>query len=379
MSAPRAGATVWAMLPTPPPRHRLPHAPAPVSWQDEPGTADRPPGPGFWAVTGHADALRVLQDPATYSSLPGPGELPLLRRLLSHQDPPQHTRLRGHAARALTPERVERFTETARERARTLLTRALDTARGTDGVLDLATVVSDPYTALNLADLLGIPHADRRRLPDWTGPHALDDMTGYAPHLIVHRRRYPDDDLTTVLAHDARLTSDELQMLVPLLLTTGLAPMRDAAAGGLALLAAHPEAYRELRDGTAELSPAIEELLRLRPPVLTIGRTAATDTELSGRRIRRGDRIVVLLAAAHHDDHVFTAPGRLDLARTPNPHLSLGAGPHLCLGADFARLQLRVLHEEVLRALPELRLAGPVLPSGSGVTDGVASLPVRAC
>ncbi|MYZ10018.1 cytochrome P450 [Streptomyces sp. SID2999] len=366
------------MIPSPPPRHRLPHSPAPVSWQDEPGTPDRPPGPGFWAVTRHADALRVLQDPATYSSLPGPGELPLLRRLLSHQDPPQHTRLREHAAGALTAERVQRFTATAHERARALLTRALDTARATDGVLDLATAVSAPYTALNLADLLGVPHADRRRLPGWTGPHALEDMTGYAPHLIVHRRRYPDDDLTTVLAHNARLTSDELEMLVPLLLTTGLAPMRDAAAGGLALLAEHPEAYRELRDGSAELGSATEELLRLHPPLLTIRRTAATDTELSGRRVRRGDQVVVFLATAHHDDQVFTAPGRLDLARTPNPHLSLGAGPHLCLGADFARLQLRVLYEEVLRALPELRLAGPVPASGSGVTDEVASLPVRA-
>ncbi|WP_107030732.1 cytochrome P450 [Streptomyces sp. NRRL F-2799] len=366
------------MIPTPPPPHRLPHAPAPVSRQDEPGTADRPPGPGFWAVTRHADALRVLQDPATYSSLPGPGELPLLTRLLSHQDPPQHTRLRDHAARALTPGRVERFTATARERARTLLTRALDTARATGGVLDLATAVSHPYTSLNLADLLGIPHADRRRLPGWTGPHALEDTTGYARHLIVHRRRYPDDDLTTVLAHNARLTSDELEMLVPLLLTTGLAPMHDAAAGGLALLAEHPEAYGKLRDGTAELAPAIEELLRLHPPLLTVRRTAATDTELSGHRIRRGDKVVVCLPAAHHDEQVFTAPDRLDLARTPNPHLSLGAGPHLCLGADFARLQLRVLYEEVLRALPELRLAGPLPPTGSGVTNGVGSLPVRA-
>ncbi|MGW5331345.1 cytochrome P450 [Streptomyces bauhiniae] len=366
------------MIPTPPPRHRLARAPAPVSWQDEPGTPDRPPGPGFWAVTRHADALRVLQDPATYSSLPGPGELPLLRRLLSHQDPPQHTRLRDHAARALTPERVQRFTATARERARTLLDRALDTARATGGVLDLASAVSDPYTSLNLADLLGVPYADRRRMPGWTGPHALEDMTGYARHLIVHCRRYPDDDLTTVLAHNAQLTSAELEMLVPLLLTTGLAPMRDAAAGGLALLAEHPEAYRELREGTAELGPAIEELLRLHPPLLTLRRTAATDTGLSGHHIRRGDRVVVSLPAVHHDDQVFADPGRLDLARTPNPHLALGAGPHLCLGADFARLQLRVLHEEVLRALPELRLAGPVPASGSGVTNGVASLPVRA-
>ncbi|MER8013530.1 cytochrome P450 [Streptomyces griseoluteus] len=366
------------MIPSPPPRHRLPHAPAPVSWRDEPGTADRPPGPGFWAVTRHADALRVLEDPETYSSLPGPGELPLARRLLSHQDPPQHTRLRDHAAHALTSERVRRFTATARERARTLLARARETARAADGVLDLATAVSDPYTALNLADLLGVPHADRRRLPGRTGPHALDDTTGHARRLVVHRRRYPDDDLTTVLAHNARLTSDELDMLVALLLTTGLAPMHDAAAGGLAVLAQHPEAYRALHEGIAELDPAIEELLRLHPPLLTLSRTAATDTDLSGHRVRRGDRVVVSLAAANRDAEVFEAPDRLVLARSPNPHLSLGAGPHLCLGADFARLQLRVLLEEVLRALPELRLAGPVLRSGSGVTGGVASLPVRA-
>ncbi|MGW5045213.1 cytochrome P450 [Streptomyces griseoluteus] len=366
------------MIPSPPPRHRLPHAPAPVSWQDEPGTADRPPGPGFWAVTRHADALRVLQDPVTYSSIPGPGAPPLLGRLLSQQDPPQHTRLRDHTLRALTPERVQRFTATARRRARTLLTRALEGARADGGVLDLASAVSDPYTALNLADLLGVPHADRRRLPGWTGPRALEDTTGYARRLIVHRRRYPDDDLTTVLVHNARLSSDELDMLVPLLLTTGLAPMRDAAAGGLAVLAQHPEAYRALREGPAELGSAIEELLRLHPPLLTLRRTAATDTDLAGHRVRRGDRVVVSLAAANRDAEVFSAPDRLDLARTPSPHLSLGAGPHLCLGADFARLQLRVLHEEVLRALPELRLAGPVLPSGSGVTNGVASLPVRA-
>ncbi|MFI8347355.1 cytochrome P450 [Streptomyces sp. NPDC085596] len=366
------------MIPSPPPRHRLPHAPGPVAWQDEPGTADRPPGPGFWAVTRHADVLHVLQDPATYSSLSGPAELPSPRRMLSRQDPPQHTRLRDHAARALTPERVERFTTTARGRARALLARALDTARSADGVLDLAAAVSDPYTSLNLADLLGMPPADRRRLPRWTGPHAPEDMTGYARQLIVHRRRYPDDDITTVLAHNARLTSIELEMLVPLLLTTGLAPMRDAAAGGLLALAEHPEAYRKLREGAEQLDVVVEELLRWHPPLLTTRRTAATDTELSGHRVRRGDTVVVFHAAANRDGQVFAAPDRLDLARTPNPHLSLGAGPHLCLGADFARLQLRVLYEEVLRALPALRLAGPVLPSGSGVTNGVVSLPVRA-
>ncbi|MEU6818774.1 cytochrome P450 [Streptomyces sp. NPDC046860] len=365
------------MIPLPPPRRRLPHPAGPVSWQDEPGTAEGPAGPGFWAVMGHAEALRVLRDPAAFSSHRA-GELPPSSAMLDRLDPPRHTRLRGRATRALTPVRVARFTATARERARTLLAGALAAARAADGVLDLAADVSEPYTSLNLADLVGVPHADRRRLPRLSETEAVADSVEYARGLVVHRRRYPDDDLTTALAHDAQLTSAELEMLVPLLLTTGLAPMRDAAAGGLRVLASHPGAYRRLREGTAAPEPAVEELLRLCPPLLTVRRTAAADTVLSGRRVRHGDAVVVFLAAANHDERVFTAPGRPDLARTPNPHLSLGAGPHLCLGADFARLQLRVLYEEVARALPALRLAGPVVPSASGVADGIASLPVRA-
>jgi cytochrome P450 len=127
-----------------------------------------------------------------------------------------------------------------------------------------------------------------------------------------------------------------------------------------------------------ELRPAVEELLRWHPPVLTFRRTAARDTELAGRRIRAGDKVVVFHASANRDERVFAEPDRLDPARSPNPHVSFGDGPHVCLGAHFARLQLGVLYEEVLRVLPGPRLAGPAVRLVSNFINGIKSLPLHA-
>jgi cytochrome P450 len=122
----------------------------------------------------------------------------------------------------------------------------------------------------------------------------------------------------------------------------------------------------------------VEELLRLHPPVLSFRRTATLDTELAGQRIRAGDKVVVFHASANHDERVFSDPDRLDLTRSPNPHVSFGDGPHVCLGAHFARLQLRVLYEEALRALPVLRTAGPARRLVSNFINGIKSLPLEA-
>lgn len=384
----------------------------PVARQDEPEVLGWPAGPGFWAVTRHADVVRVLKDSATYSSYigatqirdPDPDDLPFIRRMMLNQDPPGHGRLRRLVSRAFTPGRIERFTKLAEDRARTLLARALDEARASDGTVDLVTTVTDDYALLNLADLLGVPEADRRLLLHWTqrvigyqdpdeaGPQVLDpagkpvnprspamlrDMFGYAQQLAAHKRRYPDDDVMTTLAHDAELSRAELEMFFFLLTVAGNDTVRSAAPGGLLTLAEHPEAYARLRDGRAELPSAVDELLRWHPPVLTFRRTAAQDTELAGRRIRAGDKVVVFHASANRDERVFTDPDRLDLSRTPNPHVSFGDGPHVCLGAHFARLQLRVLYRETLRALPELRTAGTPERLVSNFINGMKSLPLR--
>ncbi|MGW5326488.1 cytochrome P450 [Streptomyces sp. NPDC004014] len=384
----------------------------PVAWQEEPEVLGWPAGPGFWAVTRHADVVRVLKDSAVFSSHlgatqirdPDPDDLPFIRRMMLNQDPPDHGRLRRLVSRAFTPGRVDRFAAVARERARTLLARAAGQARAGDGTVDLVAAVTDEYALLNLADLLGVPEGDRGLLLHWTrrvigyqdpdeaaapvldgtgrpvdprSPASLRDMFGYARELAAHKRRFPADDILTTLAHDEGLAGAELEMFFFLLTVAGNDTVRGAAPGGLLALLEHPDAYRRLRAGELELGPAVEELLRWHPPVLTFRRTAARDTELAGRRIREGDKVVVFHASANRDERVFAGPGRLDLARTPNPHVSFGDGPHVCLGAHFARLQLRLLHEEVLRALPCPRPAGPARRLVSNFINGVKSLPVR--
>ncbi|MEU1403674.1 cytochrome P450 [Streptomyces sp. NPDC005728] len=383
----------------------------PVAWQDEPEVLGWPAGTGFWAVTRHADVVRVLKDSATYSSYlgatqirdPDPDDLPFIRRMMLNQDPPQHGRLRRLVSRAFTPGRIDRFTALARERARTLLDRAREEARSGDGTVDLVAAVTDEYALLNLADLLGVPESDRRLLLHWTqrvigyqdpdeagapvldaagkpvnprSPAMLRDMFAYARQLTVYKRRCPADDIMTTLASDAELADAELEMFFFLLTVAGNDTVRSAAPGGLLALAEHPEAYELLRAGKVGIQSAVDELLRWHPPVLSFRRTAARDTELAGRRIRAGDKVVVFHASANRDERAFAEPGRLDLARTPNPHVSFGDGPHVCLGAHFARLQLRLLYEEVLRALPGPRPAGPAGRLVSNFINGVKSLPL---
>ncbi|MEU8851748.1 cytochrome P450 [Streptomyces sp. NPDC048564] len=384
----------------------------PVSRQEEPEVLGWPAGPGFWAVTRHADVVRVLKDSATYSSYigatqirdPDPDDLPFIRRMMLNQDPPGHGRLRRLVSRAFTPGRVDRFARIAQARARTLLAHALETARTADGTVDLVAAVTDDYALLNLADLLGVPEGDRKLMLQWTqrvigyqdpdeagtpvldaqgrpvnprSPAMLRDMFGYAQQLAAHKRRYPDDDIMTTLAHDAELAGPELEMFFFLLTVAGNDTVRSAAPGGLLALAEHPESYDRLRTGNVELPSAVDELLRWHPPVLTFRRTAAQDTQLAGRHIRAGDKVVVFHASANRDERSFAAPDRLDLSRTPNPHVSFGDGPHVCLGAHFARLQLRVLYREALRVLPVLRTAGEPERLVSNFINGLKSLPVH--
>ncbi|MEV5843821.1 cytochrome P450 [Streptomyces sp. NPDC051985] len=381
----------------------------PVSWQEEPEVLGWPAGPGFWAVARHEDVVRVLKDPGTYSSClgatqirdPDPEDLPFIRRMMLNQDPPDHGRLRRTVSRAFTPGRIERFGAVVRQRARTLFARALETARAGDGTVDLVAAVTDEYALLNLADLLGVPESDRGLLLHWTrrvigyqdpdeaGPRTVDDrgrpvnprspamlrdMFDYARRLAAHKRRHPADDVLTALAHDAELADGELEMFFFLLTVAGNDTVRSAAPGGLLALAEHPESYALLRAGKVPADTAVDELLRWHPPVLTFRRTAARDTELGGRRIGKGAKVVVLHASANRDERAFAAPGRLDLGRTPNPHVSFGDGPHVCLGAHFARLQLRSLYAA---APPTLRPAGPAGRLVSNFINGVKSLPTE--
>ncbi|MGW2200805.1 cytochrome P450 [Streptomyces sp. NPDC001774] len=377
----------------------------PVAWQEEYEVLGWPAGTGFWAVTRHADVVRVLKDSTAYSSYlgatqirdPDPADLPFIRRMMLNQDPPHHGRLRRLVSRAFTPGRIERFAGTARARARELLKAALDAGPE----VDLVHAVTDDYALLNLTDLLGVPASDRGLLLGWTErviayqdpdePPVLDDrgrpvnprspamlaeMFDYAQELAAYKRKNPADDIMTTLA-TSELLPAELEMFFFLLTVAGNDTVRSAAPGGLLALAEHPDERRRLRDGGTGVERAVEELLRWHPPVLSFRRTAVRDTELAGRPVAAGDKVVVFHASANHDERVFTDPHRLDLDRTPNPHVSFGEGPHVCLGAHFARLQLRVLHEEVRDTLGDLTLTAPPRRLVSNFINGVKNLPVR--
>ncbi|MFI9004024.1 cytochrome P450 [Streptomyces sp. NPDC053541] len=377
----------------------------PVARQREPEVLGWPAGPGFWAVTRHADVVRVLKDGTGFSSYlgatqirdPDPADLPFIRRMMLNQDPPHHGRLRRLVSRAFTPGRIERFAATARDRARRLLLAARES--GPD--VDLVRAVTDEYALLNLTDLLGVPAADRGLLHTWTerviayqdpdeppvldtegrpvnprSPALLAEMFGYAQDLAAHKRKHPADDVMTTLAA-SELRDAELEMFFFLLTVAGNDTVRGAAPGGFLALAEHPDQQRLLWHGEVGTDTAVDELLRWHPPVLSFRRTAARDTVLAGARIRAGDKVVVFHASANHDERVFADPGRLDLARTPNPHVSFGDGPHVCLGAHFARLQLRVLYEEARAVLPGLAPAGPPRRLVSNFINGIKSLPLR--
>ncbi|MFF5714554.1 cytochrome P450 [Streptomyces sp. NPDC012756] len=386
-------------------RFRVLRDQAPVARQEESEVLGWPAGPGFWAVTRHADVVRVLKDSESYSSHlgatqirdPDPADLPFIRRMMLNQDPPDHGRLRRLVSRAFTPGRIERFAGTARDRARELLGAAF--ADG--GEVDLVRAVTDDYALLNLTDLLGIPASDRGLLHTWTerviayqdpdeppildaegrpvnprSPAMLAEMFGYAQELAAYKRAHPADDVMSVLAA-SELADAELEMFFFLLTVAGNDTVRSAAPGGILALAEHPSEQRRLWDGEVSMDTAVDELLRVHPPVLSFRRTAARDTELAGQEIREGDKVVVFHASANHDERVFADPHRLDLGRTPNPHVSFGDGPHVCLGAHFARLQLRVFYEEARAACGGLTLAGPPRRLVSNFINGIKSLPVR--
>ena len=377
----------------------------PVSWQAEPPVGDWPAGPGFWGVTRHADVVRVLRSAGEFSSWlgatqirdPDPADLPFIRRMMLNLDPPEHGRLRRIVSRAFTPRRIERFAEDVVARAGGLVD-----AVATRGECDLVTEVTDNFPLLNLADLLGMPRADRRLLLDWTNriigyqdpehanhvrgadgrpvnprsPAMLADMFGYARDLAAHKVRHPADDVMTALAH-AGLADGELEMFFFLLSVAGNDTVRSAGPGGILTLISHPDQRRLLLDRPELLDSAIEEMLRYHPPVLSFRRTARSDVELAGQRVAAGDKVVVFHCSANFDDRVFADPTRFDITRAPNPHVSFGDGPHVCVGAHFARLQLRALYQQVVWRLPDLELAGEVGHLVSNFINGITHLPVR--
>jgi cytochrome P450 len=353
-----------------------------------------------WVVSRHADVEYIAIHPDPYSSASGvtlrtmeaTNEATGGKPAMITMDGERHAVNRRVVSRGFLPAVVRALEEEYRAFTTDLLDRVLP--RGTfDFVEQIATVV--PMTAL--FDLIGAPEDDRAQLLAWsntfanaTDPElapsieaiveAMNATWSYGVHLAEQKRRQPGNDLMSqvVAAFDEHsLSEDELMGMTLLLIGAGNETTRNAMSHGLHALIRHPEQWALLREqGPAIIDTAVEEILRWASPVISFRRTASRDTELHGQAIAAGDPVTFLIASANFDPAVFADPLTFDLLRSPNRHLAFGKGPHHCLGSAMARIELRILFEELAARVRSVELAGEPSYLRDSFLRGVKHLPV---
>jgi len=358
-----------------------------------------PDGPGYWAVTRYDDVVTVSRDPATFGSAPrvfvqDPAEPVADDKLLINLDPPRHTKLRKLVNRGFTPRQVAMLEPRVRE----IVVRLLDAAAARDE-FDLVGDVAVELPLQVIAEMVGVPYEDRHRVfaltevmmsigdPEHGGTvadaqAAMTEMFAYADGLAQQRLKEPGDDLLSlILAADVdgeALTPLDTDFFFMLLMNAGSETTRNLITGGTLALFEHPEQREHLQADLTRLSTGIEEMLRWVTPVIHFRRTAKADVELGGQAIAEGDKVVLWYSSANRDERAFEGADRFEIDRTPNEHVAFGAGgPHFCLGASLARLEARVMFEEMLVRLPRLEQAGAPQRLRSNFINGIKSLPVR--
>ena len=374
----------------------------PVHWHEP--TDHTPDGEGFWVVSRHADAMRVLLDPETFSSVTGGArphggsflqDSPFAGVMLNMMDPPRHDRIRALVNKGFTPRRIADLADGLRRRARAIVAEA---ASG-DGACDFVVGVARELPLQAICMLLGVPQSDRTRLCDWvdtTLEHAGRELyesteevreasTGvqrYGADLIARRRREPADDLLSVVIHaelpgadPSGLSDGELLMFFFLLFVAGSETTRKAIAGGLLALLETGQ-WERLRRERSLLPRAVEEIVRWTTPSVYKRRTLTRDTELGGRVLRTGQKLTFWEMSANRDEEVFADPFSFDVGRSPNPHLGFGHGVHYCLGANLARLEVRVMLEELLDGGRDIEVAGAPVWTRDNRLFGLKHLPV---
>jgi cytochrome P450 len=369
----------------------------PVHWNPEPG------GRGFWAVTRYEDIRHVHRTVDVFSSELGGTSLEDLdpehieaRKSMIDMDPPRHDQLRGLINRRFTPRAVNVWEDQVRTVTRQVLDEALP-----KGEFDFVREISSEIPMQVFAEILGIPHDERReiidigdrllgnqdpeyKVPDddahrhlpFSSPAALE-MFEFGRRLAKARRQHPQDDIITQLAFEP-LTQQEFDVYFVLLATAGNETTRHTITHGLLALLEFPEQLERLRDDPSLGKPAAEEMLRWATPVHHFRRTAAVDTELGGTEIAAGDKVTTWFVSGNRDESVFDAPDTFDVGRTPNKHMAFGPGGiHHCMGAHLARMEIRIAFEELLARTKAIELTGPPERLRSNFFNGIKRAPVR--
>ncbi len=374
---------------------------APVWWHEE---AD---GPGFWAVTSYNESVAVNRDYEHFSSADkatfiwelDEENLAQLQLLMLNMDPPLHTRYRRLVNKGFTPRMINQLHDRIHAATDRIIDNVIETGRA-----EFVTDIAAELPLVVIAELLGVPNEDRHKMFDWSnrmignqdaeyqksaeGAEAAEaaqmasmELYAYASQLFGQKRADPKDDLMSVLTQvemeGEKLSDLELELFFLLLTVAGNETTRNLISGAMVAFFDNPEQWELLQRDRSLLPSAVEEMLRYVSPVMNFRRQTTAPFELGGQKIGADEKVVFFHISANRDETVFENPHAFDITRDPNPHVAFGGGgPHFCLGANLARMEIRVMFEHLLDRMPDIRLDGEVERLQSQFISGVKHIPV---
>jgi cholest-4-en-3-one 26-monooxygenase len=357
---------------------------------------------GFWCIVKHADLVELSRDYGHASSALGgitlhdasAEDLELQRQMMLMMDPPNHTKLRLLVNKGFTPRMIGRLDEHIRDIAKAIVDEV-----ASRGECDFVVEVAAQLPLRVIVEMMGVPDADRPKIFEWTNrligsedPEynvsrdeaigAATEMFMYSTELAAEKRKNPGDDIISTLlqaeVEGNRLTDTEFNLFFQLLAVAGNETTRNLISNGMNFMFEHPDQWAKLLDDRSLLPGAIDEMLRYASPVMYMRRTAPEDFELRGQTIREGDKMALWYISANRDEEVFEDPHRFDVTRDTTDYVAFGGGgPHFCLGANLAKLEIRVMFEAILDRLPDIELAGPPQRLRSNFINGIKHMPVK--
>ncbi|WP_186629581.1 cytochrome P450 [Rhodococcus sp. BP22] len=372
---------------------------APVWWCPQPRNVGGFDDDGYWVVTKHAEIKEISKRSDVFSSFENTAmprfndditreQIELQRFVLINQDAPQHTKTRKIVAKGFTPRAIGGLHDELERRAQAIVKKAAENPTG-----DFVTEIASELPLQAIADLLGIPQEDRKKIFDWSNEMtAYDDpefdidpveasaqILGYAYGLADERRKCPKDDIITTLINadidGDHLAPEEFGFFVIILAVAGNETTRNALTHGMGAFIDNPEQWelykKERPDTTAD------EVVRYATPVTSFQRTATQDFDLNGTTIKAGERVVMFYGSANFDEDVFEDPYKFDILRDPNPHLGFGGhGAHYCIGANLARMEINLMFNAIADHIPDISKLGDPRRLRSGWLNGVKEFQV---